>query len=420
MNPLGSRSQVEDLARLLEGGVSGSGSASAPLVMLAVRLRAVGADLAAAEESRFVPRADFRAKLRTRLLAVAQVQSAAAEVPFADPIARPKPLEAVAAWTQTRKAQRRIGLTAGAMAGVIAFTGVGLAASRSLPGQAFYGLKREAESVQLALASGDQAKGTKHLEFAATRLREVKALANGDDQLALSAPAPALAAGVAFGGSLQRRINQALDDFNAETTSGRMLLEGVYRKTGKQEPLRILKSFSVEQHSTLASLLPELPAESQVVAQHSLDLVQDVQTTSTEQLALGICGGECFPGNAGPTLPPEPEPTPGVTASPTPTDDNNGVAPCTCGPAPEPTPTETADPQQTGDPEPTSSPTSNPRPTHSPRPTRSPDPLPIPLPTLPIPLPTPLATLIPSLLPTVPLIGGGSSGAGPLPGLGTP
>ena len=417
MNPLGSRAQVEELARLLEGGASTSGSVSASHALLAMRLRALGSSLEGHAESRLVPRADFRDRLRTRLVAVAQVQAAqAADLPFAEPIPRTNPLDAVAAWTQTRKAQRRIGVTAGAMAGVIAFTGVGIAASRSLPGQPFYGLKRTAEAVQLGLASGDEAKGTKHLEFAATRLREVKALANGDDQVALGS-AGHVAAGLALGGSLQQRINEALDDFNSETSSGRMLLEGVYRKTGKPEPLRILKTFSVEQHTALTSLLPQLPSASQTVAQQSLALVQDVQSTATQQLALGICGGECFPGNAGPPLPPEPEPSPGVTASPT-SDDSNGVPPCTCGPAPEPTdtasPTDSPTSEPTTPPSPTSSPTSSPSPT--PRPTRSPSPLPIPLPTdLPTILPTLIPTLLPSLLPPVPVTGAGPLLGGPPP-----
>lgn len=417
MNPLGSRAQVEELARLLEGGISGAGSVSAPQVMLAMRLRAVGAELHAADDSRFVPRADFRDRLRTRLVAVAQVQAAAAaDLPFAEPLARPKPLEAVTAWTQSRKAQRRIGVTAGAMAGVIAFTGVGVAATHSLPGQPFYSLKRGAESLQLELASGDQAKGSKHLDFAATRLREVTALASGEDQLALSAPAPTTAAGLALGGSLQRRINDTLTDFNAETASGRMLLEGVYRETGQQAPLRILKTFSIEQRSKLTALLPQLPSGSQAVAQQSLELVEDVQSTVTEQLALGICGGECFPGNAGPELPVEPVPTPGVTATPTPSDDNNGVTPCTC-PTPEPVPTVTTEPTESPSPEPTK-PTPTPTESPTPGPTHSPEPFPLPLPTeLPTLLPTPLPTLIPLPLPLPGGLLGDGSGA-PVPVVG--
>jgi hypothetical protein len=410
VNPLGNRAQVEALARLLEGGVSSGGAAasSTPHVMLAMRLRALGATLDSDTASPLVPRTDFRTALRRRLIAVAQVQAATAEVPFAEPVARPSAFgavtEAVSAWTQSSKAQKRLGVTAGAMAGVIAFTGVGMAASKSLPGQAFYGLKRGAESFQLQLASGDQAKGSKHLEFAATRLREVKALADGDDLLSLAAaPGTAQASGLAFGGSLEGRIIKTLADFNAETSSGRMLLEGVYRDTGKPEPLRLLKSFSTEQSTRLTALLPDLPAESVSAAQESLTLVKQVQSAATEQLALGICGGECFPGNAGPTLPSEPEPSPGVTASPTASNDNNGVGSCSCAPVPGPEPTESSDPDPSPSPDPEPSPTPTPTPSSSPEPSLLPLPLPLPLPTI-LPTLLPLPTVLPSLLPSLPIV----------------
>ena len=396
MNPLGTRARIEELAALLEGSVSASQSPSH--AALALRLRALGPVL----EPLATPRADFRTALRTRLVAVATVQAAAAaDAPFAAPLPRSQPLEALASWVQSAKAQRRIGVTAGAMAGVIAFTGVGMAASRSLPGEAFYGVKRGAEAVQLQFTSGDQARGAKHLEFAATRLREVKALADGDSEIALGAPTAPLAAGVAFGGSLQSKINHTLNDFNSETTSGRTLLEKVYGQTGKQEPLRILQSFSVQQQTTLAALLPRLPEASKAVAQQSLALVTEVQTTSTDQLALGICGGECFPGNSGPPLPAEPSPSPGVTASP----DNNGVPDCACGPTPSAEPTPTSEPSATPTSEPTDSPKPTPSPTSKPtsKPTSSPSPLPVPLPTVvPTSLPTILPTLLPGTIPTLP------------------
>ena len=398
MNPLGTRSRVEELARLLDGAVSGPGTLTAGHAALATRLRAVAPSL----EAIVSPRAEFRAALRTRLVAVATVQ-AAADVPYAEPITRPKALEAAVSWSQSRKAQRRIGVTAGAMAGVIAFTGVGIAASRSLPGQPFYGLKRGAEDVQLQLTSGDQAKGTTHLEFAATRLREVKALAHGDGELALGTSGSPQAAGTALGGSLQTKINDTLSAFDSETASGRTLLESVYRKTGKPEPLRILKTFSSEQVSKLTDLLPSLPAATQASAQESLALVTDVNATATQLLALGICGGECFPGNSGPTLPTEPAPAPGANASPSTAADDNNVPACSCGqPGSSPEPTPAAQPSPTEEPSSTPTPSSTPSPTSSP--TKSPGPLPTPvvLPTaVTTLLPTPLPTILPTLAPVV-------------------
>lgn len=395
MNPLGTRARIEELAQLLEGAVSGPATATAGHAALATRLRSVAATL----DSAATPRAEFRAALRTRLVAVATVQAAAAaDAPFAAPVTRPKALEAAVSWTQSRKTQRRMGVTAGAMAGVIAFTGVGIASSRSLPGQPFYGLKRGTEDVQLQLTSGNQAKGTKHLEFAATRLREVKALAHGDSELALGAGTGTVASGLAFGASLQGKINDTLADFDAETTSGQKLLEAVYRATGKPESLRILKTFSSEQQSKLTALLPTLPAGTQASAQQSLTLVTDINTTATQLLALGICGGECFPGNGGPTLPAEPVPAPGATASPSTGSDTNNVPSCYCG-----QPGSTPEPSAATAPSPSASPSTAPpsQPTTSPTAAPSTSPTPGLVPTS-APVPTPVASLLPTPLPILP------------------
>lgn len=399
MNPLGTRARVEELARLLDGAVSGPASVMAGHAALATRLRAVAPML----EAGSAPRPEFRAALRTRLVAVASVQAATVAENTVSLPSPSKALEAAVSWTQTRKAQRRIGVTAGAMAGVIAFTGVGIAASRSLPGAPFYGLKRGAESVQLKFAQGDTAKGSKHLEFAATRLREVRALAVGDSALSLGAGRTdvPLASGAALGGSLQSRINNTLADFDDETSSGRVLLERVYRTTGKSEPLRILKSFSAEQQSRLVSLLPELPAASKRNAEQSLQLVTEVGSTVNQLLSLGTCGGSCSPQAGGPTLPTEPAPVPGATASPTgsqsDTTTDNNVPDCNCAEpsaSPEPTPSTTPSPDDTSGPsEPTASPT--------PSPTSSPSPSPL-ITILPSLLPTPLPTVLPTLPPILP------------------
>ncbi len=395
MNPLGTRARAEELAALLDGAVAGPGSLTATHAGLAARLRALAPTL----ESLAAPRPEFRDALRQRLVAVATVQAANAPA-YAEPVVRPKALEAAVSWSQSRKAQRRIGVTAGAMASVVALTGIGVAATRSLPGQAFYGVKRFGEGIQLDLASGDTAKGTKHLEFAATRLREVKALAHDEGSLSLGTPGHPTAAGVAFGGSTSSNIAQALADFDSETKAGTALLKKVYDKTGKPAPLRIITSFTREQSSRLSALLPVLPAAVKPQAQSSLDLVTQAQSDATDLLALGTCNGSCYPGNAGPTTPAQPVPTPGATATPTDPGDNNGVPDCNCvQPTLAPSPSSNPEPQPTDSPssEPTTEPTTEPTPSDSPSPTPSPSTLPIPVPTLPVPVPT-----LPVPVPTIP------------------
>lgn len=395
MNPLGTRARVEQLARLLDGAVAGPGVATAGHAALATRLRAV----APALEPLSVPRPEFRAQLRQRLVAVATVQAAAATgttvTPYAAPVPHPRALDAAVSWTRGVKAQRRLGVTAGALAGVVAFTGVGVAASRSLPGQPFYGLKRTAEDVQLQFASGDTARGSKHLEFAATRLREVRALAEGDSELGLG-PSGGLpiAGGFALGGSLSGRLADTLAAFDAETKTGTRLLVGVYRANGRPEPLRILQTFSTEQHNRLVALLPTLPTGVQDDARDSLALVASVASDANQLLALGTCSGECYPQPV-PSLSSEPVPSPGATADPG--SGNNGVPGCVCG-QPTPTPEPSTAPQTTpssgsgGGPVPGSTPT--PSPTATGPATSSP---------APAPLPTALTTLLPTPIPTLPL-----------------
>jgi hypothetical protein len=391
MNPLGTRARAEELAALLDGAVAVG--IPSPYAALATRLRAL--------DSGAAPRAEFRAALRQRLVAVASVQGAVtAAGPYAEPIARPRAFGSALSWTQGWPAQRRIAVTAGAMASVIALTGVGVAATRSLPGQPFYAVKRFGEGFQLDLASGDTAKGTKHLEFAATRLREVKALAHHDGSLSLGTAGTPVAAGLAFGGSTDARIADSLHDFDNETKAGTDLLTKVYRQTGKPAPLRIITTFSNQQQAKLTALLPVLPAAVQPQAETSLALVTKAGTQATDLLALGTCGGSCYPGNGGPQLPAQPVPTPGVTATPSGPADN-GVPPCTCGQpstapqptvAPAPQPTDSGSPSATATPEPSSAPSPSPTPTPL---------LPVPLPSLPVPVPTPT---LPVPLPSVPAL----------------
>ena len=394
MNPLGNRARAEELARLLEGAVAGGSPSTAGYGTLAARLRAAAPAL---QES--VPmRAEFRDALRQRLVAVATVQGpASAALPAA--ATGSSALERAVTWSRTWSAQKRLAVASGAMAGVVAVTGVAVASSRSLPGQPFYSLKRASEGIELKLADGDTAKGTKHLEFAATRLREVRALARGEGELALAGGAGTQADGLAS--SLQQRINDTLKDFRSETSEGRSLLEGVYRSTGKTAPLRVLTTFASQQKSRLTAIIPELPAGATSDAEESLALVTEVGSTAGQLLAIGSCGASCNPDQAGPTLPVEPGPTPGTSATPDGSQDDNGVPPCECV-EPSTTPEPTTQPDDEPTTEPTTSPTPTPTPTPTPKPTSSPV-LPVPLPTgiLPTILPTLLPTDLPTILPTV-------------------
>lgn len=395
MNPLGTRAPAEELAGLLDGRLTlalaaGQGRHAA----LAGRLRAVGVDLAPAA----APRPEFRAALRTRLVAVAAVQ--AAQPMPARP--RSRTLESAVSWSQTRRAQRGLGLAAGAMASVVAVTGVAVAGSRSLPGDPFYAVKRGVEAVELRTADGAVAKGSKHLEFAAERLKEVRALTLGRDAaFAGSAGRPVAAA--ALGGSAAERVRSTLADMDRETRSGSELLTAAYRESNSDAPLEILSRFAGRQTRELQALLPQLPTQARSRAETSLALVSGVGLEASRLLALGVCTGQCAPEQAAPSLPPAaggPDPQPAPTAA----------APCGCEPA--------ATPTRTSDPQPSTTPT--PEPSPAPQPTTTPAPSPSPSPTaspLPVPVPTIVPTTVPTAVPTLPVpLPTGTPSPLPLPG----
>jgi hypothetical protein len=427
----GTRGAAADLARSLDSGAT-SGSHELALV---AQLRQAGVAL----ETAVAPAPDFRAALRTRLLAVATVQGA---TPVAEaPVARPARSRSAAGSWSGAFASRGGAVAAGAMASVVAVGGVAVASSQSLPGDPFYGVKRTAEAVQLRTADGDVERGARHLDLAATRLREVRGLTLGRDALEEGPPlGPSAAgsrvvlrsagqpvtAGPAQDPALAERITGALDEMDARTRQGSALLTGAYRSSRSTEPLRTLSGFATRQSEGLEQLLPSLPPTAQSRARLSLALVHDVTEQAEELLGVGTCTAGCDPSQAAPTLPSDSSTrTPGST-SPEPTTGESADCGCAAAdPVPAPgssqaDPAESADPTDPAEPEPTAKPAPSPSatPTRSPSPSRpqpSPSPsasptslLPVPVPTLPVPvpeptLPLPSAPVSPLPLPPVPL-----------------
>ncbi|GAC1443167.1 MAG: hypothetical protein NVSMB55_16040 [Mycobacteriales bacterium] len=404
MNPLGTRARSEELAGLLDGGgypgSAARGAGAAPYVAVAGRLQVLGADLGAT----VTPRAEFRSALRTRLVAVAAVSAVNAQT--AAPPSKGRALESAVSWSQTRRAQRGIGLAAGAMASVVAVAGVAVAGSQSLPGDPFYSVKRGAEALQLRTTDGAVGKGSKQLAFAAERLKEVRELSLGRDAAFGGSSAHPLA-GSALGGSASSRIRDALADMDNETRIGSNLLTAAYRSTNSDAPLQILSGFAGRQSSELTGLLPSLPSAARLRAEDSLALVSYVAVQASQLLAVGVCTGQCAPSQAAPSLPPAtggPRPAPAPRAT---TD-----APCGCQSASQPTRTAApapatsnpgASPQSTATaPTPAPSPASA---SASPKPhSSSPAPLPVPVPATPTPLPSlpvPLPSIAPSPLSTL-------------------
>ena len=287
--PLGTRRAVEELARLLDGAAPEPTGAAAGHVALVERVRAVTPVLARAA----APTPAFRTALRTRLVAVASVQP---------PTPAPGPARAVAQWSQGRGVRRRLSVPAGTLAGVIALTGIGVAGSRALPGAPLYGLKRGAEGVQLALASGDLSEATRQLQFARTRLREVVTLTGGARTVSVGPVASSglFAAGrPALGGPLDARLRSTLADMDRETRSGYRLLAKAYRRTSRAELLRQLTTFSTAQQRDLSRILPALPAAARQQAEGSLALVTVIGHNARALLEPRACPTGCSPSGSG-------------------------------------------------------------------------------------------------------------------------
>jgi hypothetical protein len=251
--------RAEQFAELLEHDDRTDDPTLAPLVALSSALQSTATTDGPAPE--------FRTALRQRLVAVAAVQGVGETASVSSRVR-----EKAGAW----RVQRRIAIVAGSAAAVTAVAGVGIGASRSLPGDAFYGLKRTTESVQLALAQGDEAKGKRHLEFARTRLSEVKALAARGEALPALVPGEPAAAGLPPSGN--GRLADTLRAMDDETRAGATDLFLAYQHSGSTEPLTTLHAFTVKQYDALMALLPALPSDVQPPAERSLALLRIVAT----------------------------------------------------------------------------------------------------------------------------------------------
>lgn len=281
------RRRAEQLAVLLESGGRTDDPVLEPFLALGEALRAVPAVAGPAPE--------FRAALRQRLVAVATVQGAAAAAPSAAERLR----EVGASW----RFQRRMAVVAGGAAAATAIAGVGLGASRSLPGDAFYGIKRATEDVQLATTVGQEAKGKRHLEFARTRLTEVAELVDRTAALPALVPGQPAAAGPRPDDASVSTIVDTLHDMDAETRAGTADLVAVYRSSGNREPLEVLNDFSRDQFSDLRDVLPALPVAARPRARASLALLAQV-AGRTVDLTTG--GAPSVPTQPGSTSAPPP------------------------------------------------------------------------------------------------------------------
>jgi len=420
-----SRRRAEDFARALEDGPAPDPTATA--------LFALSDELGAMPLG---PAAEFRSQLRRRLVADA-----------ADPpprLVRTDLAERLDDLLTGWRGQRRLAFAAGMLAVVLLVGGIGLLGSRSIPGEPFYGVKRAAESVQMATAHGQLAKGRRHLEFAATRLREVSSLIDRNNALVAAGPTGAVAGRIALGARITRLVVDTLSAMDQETVAGTRDLTEYWRESGQQRPLNALDTFADGQQARLTAVLPALPVSARVSGLRALALITSVSERAQALINQGPCDASCraiaggatmsggfdalgplpclaiCPGSGGTQAPaatittvsplsPSPTPSPAGTSTPAlpPLESPGSVPPSeppssewplpSLSPLPSPVESISPVPVDTSPPPVTTSPPSSPEPPASPSPSLEPTPSLAPTPSL---EPTPSLAPTPSLEPT--------------------
>lgn len=259
---LSSSKKAEEFARLLDGSdISGAGVSSLGTF----------SDLAQRLSSVPQPRAEFASALRSKLMSEAAATlpaagsglgsglgtgssagggaasggatsgAAAASTSAASSVVSSVLSSTTPLWAQ---------LAAGVAATTIAVSGVSIGASRSLPGDLLYGIKRQVETIQLDLAGGRTDTAVLRLDFARARLSELGDLLDRRD-----------AAGQPLSAELRKQLQTLLNQWAAETSIGTTaLLDQLSAAAGGLEDVRAtLVAFTEEQARDLAALVQQMP-----------------------------------------------------------------------------------------------------------------------------------------------------------------
>jgi hypothetical protein len=305
--------RADEFALLLETGRRTDDPVAAPLLTVVDALTEVPVVPG--------PRPEFRAALRQRLVAVAAVQAA-------NPVTESR-LDRVRAAGTTWTFQRRLAAVGAGAAVVTAVAGVGVGASRSLPGQPFYGVKRASEGLQLATTFGTEDRGKRHLQFARTRLAEVSSLSGHTAALGPMSGEHHYAGAAVLDRATSQLIADTLREMDVETRSGANDLFVAYRDTGSTEPLSALNAFTVRQYRELRAIVQALPADVRAQATSSLSLLNLV-ATDTVALAGQAQAEQPEPPTPSRSAVPSPSTTPSHSATPAPsTSRSSGPAPST-------------------------------------------------------------------------------------------
>jgi Domain of unknown function (DUF5667) len=157
---------------------------------------------------------------------------------------------------------------------VLALSGMTLLLSRNaLPGDPLYAVRRTVESATLGLTSGGDAKGHKHLEFAADRIGDIETLAGRYPDLANSPVGDYLT---------------AFADFDSDTSAGTVDLTGYATGNGPAD-LTVLRTWAAQQATRIGLVAPRLPTAARTRAAQSLTLLDRVTQRANALLARDSC-----------------------------------------------------------------------------------------------------------------------------------
>ena len=151
-----------------------------------------------------------------------------------------------------------IKLFTGVTAAAVSATGVGIGAHRALPGDPFYGIKKQVEAVQLDLASGAREKATTQLGFAQARINELKQLIKRDHVT------PTAKLSSATEGHIRGLLQAWAEDAGVATTSLIQQIRALGSKSStaelSAELRKTLATFTSGSFSQLGALLADVPA----------------------------------------------------------------------------------------------------------------------------------------------------------------
>jgi hypothetical protein len=208
----------------------------------------------------------FKRDLRAQLMAAAVRDGIGIT---AQPEARPGLRRKLVQATSNGRSRSRGAVVIGVAAGALVLSGVSVASGEAMPGDALYGMKRQTERAQLALAGSDLSRGQLYLDFARTRLQEAYSVR---------------ADGAGFVSSLR--------DMDTETQQGVSMLVTSALSTNDTTALDAIDRFVLSQRGIAGRMLDRSSDTSREKLTGSLALLSRVEQRALAARSALACGAK--------------------------------------------------------------------------------------------------------------------------------